>query len=191
METAAYNAGYALGQAAVQGEKDGQASKSPSKLTIQAGKWLGEGLIVGMKQMGNKVYSAGSNIGEYATKSISTAISRVSDMVNSDIDAQPTIRPVLDLSDVQSGVGVLGSMLNMGSSVGVLANVGGISSMMNRRGQNGGNGDVVSALDRLGKKMDNINNASYHIDGVTYDDGSNVSDAVKTIVRAAIMGRRV
>ena len=188
---AAYDAGYTLGQKAVQGEKDGQQSKSPSKLTMQAGNWLGDGLIIGIKQMGNKVYGAGRNLGAQATTSISSAISKVADMVNSDIDAQPTIRPVLDLSDVRSGIGAMGSMLDMGSSVGVMANVGAISTMMNTRGQNGVNDDVVSAIDKLRKDLGNVGSTNYTIGGITYDDGSNVSEAVRTLVRAATVERRV
>jgi tape measure domain-containing protein len=188
---AVYDAAYALGQAAVQGEKDGQASNSPSKLTIQAGKWLGEGLVVGMDMMGNKVYNAGADLGKAATGNISSTISKIADAVNTDIDSQPTIRPVLDLSDVESGASAIGNMLNINPSVGVLANVGSISSAMNQRSQNGVNDDVVSAIDRLNKKMNNFGNTTYHIDGVTYDDGSNISEAVRTIVRAARIERRV
>lgn len=190
-KTAAYNAGYALGQMAVQGEKDGQQSKSPSKLTMLAGKWLGEGLIIGMGQMGNKVYKAGSTLGETATDTISSSISSIANMVGSDIDAQPTIRPVLDLSDVKSGASALSSMLNMDSSVGVHANLGAISSMMSGRNQNGSTSDIVSAIDKLNKKMDGLGTTTYQINGVTYDDGSNISDAVRTIVRAAVMERRI
>ena len=187
----AYNAGYALGQKAVQGEKDGQKSNSPSKLTIQAGKWLGEGLVIGIKQMGNKVYSAGSNLGSDATKSISSAISQISDVVDSDMDVQPTIRPVLDLSDIKSRAGSISSILGAGSSIGLMTNVKSIGSVMNGRSQNGANSDVVSAIDKLRGELGNVGGTSYNINGITYDDGSNISDAVKVLVRAAKIGKRV
>lgn len=187
----AYVAGYKLGQAAVQGEKDGQASNSPSKLTIQAGKWLGEGLIVGMGKMGGQVYDAGAALGKTATKTISSTISSIAAAVSTDIDAQPTIRPVLDLTDVRSGAKSISSMFGSGASVGVMANVHSISSMMSTNSQNGANSDVVSAIDRLNKKMDNFGNTSYQINGVTYDDGSNIAEAVKSITRAAVRERRV
>ena len=190
-EYAVYRAGFALGQAAVQGEKDGQQSESPSKATIQAGKWLGEGLVIGIDRMTNSVYNAGRSMGASAVGSISKSISRISDLVESGIDSQPTIRPVLDLSDVQAGVGAIGGMLNMGSSIGVMANVGAISSMMNSRNQNGANAEVVSAINRLSKQLDSVGNTTYQVNGVTYDDGSNISDAVKTLVRAARIERRV
>lgn len=181
-ETAVYNAAYKLGQKAVQGEKDGQASNSPSKLTIKAGKWLGEGLIVGMHNMMKAVYSAGHDLGEGATGTISSAISRISDVVNSDIDAQPTIRPVLDLSDVSAGAGTISRMLSMNPSVGVLAKAGSINAMMNER-QNG-NGDVVSAIKDLKKTIGNKSGDTYQFGNVTYGDDSAVSDAVGALVRA-------
>lgn len=188
---AVYNAAYKLGQKAVQGEKDGQKSASPSKATIQAGKWLGEGLVIGMDKMMSSVYSSGYDLGETATDGISSTISRIASAINTDIDAQPTIRPVLDLSDVRSGAGAINSMFGNGVSVDMLANVNSINSMMNRRSQNGANAEVVSAIDKLNKKMDNIGNTTYSINGVTYDDGSSVADAMRTIVRYATIERRV
>lgn len=190
-QTAAYNAGYALGQKAAQGEKDGQDSASPSKLTIQAGKWLGDGLIIGMESMYSKVYKSGYKMGDETVSSISSAISQIRDTIDSDMDVQPTIRPVLDLSDVESGAGSINRMLDFGSSVGVLSNVNAISTMMNRRNQNGGNTEIISAIDKLRKDIGNVGGTSYTINGITYDDGSNVSEAVKALVRAARVERRV
>lgn len=186
---AAYDAGYTLGQKAVQGEQDGQESASPSKATIRAGKWLGEGLVIGIGKMARAVYNAGNDLGNTATGTISSAVSWIADMVSNDIDAQPTIRPVLDLSDVEAGVGAIGGMF--GSPMGTLNMAGRINASMSNRSQNGVNGDVVNAIDRLNKKMDNLGNTTYQINGVTYDDGSNVSGAIKTIVRAARIERRV
>jgi hypothetical protein len=62
---------------------------------------------------------------------------------------------------------------------------------MNRRSQNGANAEVVSAINDLNKKMDNLGNTTYSINGVTYDDGSSVADAMRTIVRYATIERRV
>ena len=187
----AYDAGFALGKKAAQGINDGQKSKSPSRLAVQSGKWLGEGYIIGMGKMGGQVDKAGTALGETATNNLSSTISRISDMVNSDIDSQPTIRPVLDLSDVKTGVNAIGGMLNMDSSIGVRANVGSISSMMNNRQNGATSDDVVSAIDKLNKRMDGLGNTTYQINGITYDDGSNITDAVATLVRAAKIERRV
>ena len=187
---AVYNAGYALGQAAVKGEKDGQASESPSKLTIKAGKWLGQGLVIGMEKMNKVVYKAGYGLGDTATSTISSAISRISDYVNSDIDAQPTIRPVLDLSDVANGANSINRLFNANPSVGLLSNINSISSSMNKR-QNR-NSEIVDAVNSLNDTMTNIKPGnSYNINGITYDDGSNVAKAIETLIRATKIERRV
>lgn len=188
---AVYDAGYALGQKAVQGEKKGQKSNSPSKLTIKAGKWMGEGLVIGMEKMLSAVYSTGYSLGEGATNSISSAISRIGDIMSSDMNAEPTIRPVLDLSNVTSGVGAISSMLDMDPTIGVLSGARSISSMINNS-QNGTFDDVVDAVDRLGRALNNLPSGdTVYVDGITYDDGSNISNAIKDIVRAARIERRV
>ena len=183
-----YNAGFELGKAAVRGEKDGQKSKSPSKLTIKAGKWLGEGLVIGIRNMGKKVYNAGYDMGDNAINAVSNAIASISDVINSDVDTQPTIRPVMDLDNVRSGMDTMSRMLGATPSVGVLANVNAISSSM-RGGQNG-TSDVVSAIKDIGKKLGSSGGDTYQINGITYDDGSNIAEAVKTLVRATKVERR-
>lgn len=185
-----YNAAFSLGQLAVQGEKDGQQSNSPSKATEQAGEWLGEGLVIGIQNMGRRVYGAGKSMGQTATDSISNALNTAMNLLDSDMDTQPTIRPVLDLSDVESGAGYLNSMFN-NSSLGVTSNINAISRGMSSRNQNGANSDVVTAINSLRKDLGNISSNTYNVNGVTYDDGSNISDAVRTLVRAATMERRV
>lgn len=185
-----YNAGFALGQEAVKGEKKGQQSNSPSKLTIKAGKWLGEGLVIGINNMGKKVYNAGYDMGDNAINAVSNAIARISDVVNSDVDSQPTIRPVMDLDDVRSGMDTMNRMLGAAPSVGVLANVNAIRSSMNR-GQNGANDDVVSAINKLRKDVGNLENKSYNFGNITYSSGDEVSNAIDTLVRAFVVEGRV
>ena len=185
-----YKAGFSLGQKAVQGEKDGQKSNSPSKLTIKAGKWLGEGLVIGINNMGKKVYNAGYDMGDNAINAVSNAIARISDVVNSDVDSQPTIRPVMDLDDVRSGMDTMNRMLGATPSVGVLANVNAIRSSMNR-GQNGANDDVVSAINKLRKDVGNLENKSYNFGNITYSSGDEVSNAIDTLVRAFVVEGRV
>ena len=120
---------------------------------------------------------------------MSDAISRIRDVITNGVDDQITIRPVLDLSGVESGASAINGMFGT-ASVGTMAHVGAISTMM-RNGQNGTNSDVISAINDLGKKLGNISGNTYQINGVTYDDGTNVSEAVKSLIRAARVERRV
>lgn len=189
MQQSAYNSGYALGQAAVRGEKDGQKSHSPSKLTIQAGKWLGEGLIIGMNAMESKTYGAGKSMGETAFDSIRSALSGMNDIIDSDMDTTPTIRPVLDLTNVKATAGKLNGLFTDPAFT-PLANLRAIGNISARNNQNGNSDEVVRAINRLGKSLNNVGNTYNSINGVTYDNGNEISNAVETLVRAATVGRR-
>lgn len=186
--SAAYTAGYALGRAAVRGEKDGQHSNSPSKDTIKAGKWLGEGLVIGTQSMAKKVYKAGHSMGQAATQSISSAISSAANLVDKGIESTPTIRPVVDLSDVKDQASTIGSMFG-NPMVSPTANIRAIKTLMDENRQNG-NDDIVSSINKLRKDLGNVGNTYNSINGITYDNGSEISEAVGTLVRAARIERR-
>lgn len=163
---------------------------SPSKVFAEFGQYLDEGLIVGLNKYSGKVSNSAESVGNDAIKSMSSALSGISLAVDSDIDSQPSIRPVLDLSNIESGAGTIGDLLSMEPSVGVLANVGSISSLMNKR-QNGGTLDILSAIESLGNKLGNGSSNVYNVNGITYDDGSNVAEAIGALIRAAKIERRI
>ena len=175
---------------AVDAAKEELGVFSPSRVFKAIGGYVVEGFALGIDKNSHMAKDSTVDMADYTIDTMSYAVSRISEMINTDIDSQPTIRPVLDLSDVRSGVNAIGGMFGS-SSLGVNSNVSAISSMMNSRGQNGTNADVVSAIDKLNKKMDNFGNTTYQINGVTYDDGSNITEAVRTITRAAVRERRV
>lgn len=162
---------------------------SPSKVFRSIAYSVPEGFAQGIDKKSWMVEDSATSMAEKAINNTKSIISRIADVATSDIDAQPTIRPVLDLSDVSSGARAIDGMFSMRPSVGVLSNVRSISSMMNR-GQNGTNNDVISAIKDLKSSFNNTPSNVYNVNGVTYDDGSNISDAVKTLVRAAKVERR-
>ena len=162
---------------------------SPSKETYKVGAFFGKGFINAIEDYESKSSKAGYSMADSARQGLSNAISKVGTLVENGIDSQPTIRPVLDLSDVESGAGTINGMFSMTPSIRTLSNVGIISSMMNRS-QNGANSDVISAIENLGKQIGRTSGDTYQINGVTYDDGSNITDAIRTIVRAARVERR-
>ena len=81
--------------------------------------------------------------------------------------------------------------MGINPSIGVLSTVGSINSAMNQRSQNGANGDVVSAINKLRNDLGSMSGNTYNINGVTYDDGTNVSNAVEALVRAVKIEGRV
>ena len=180
----------AMAEAALEAAKEALDENSPSKEFYRIGDYAGIGFVNAFADNMSVSYKAGSGIASTAIDGLRSAISQVGDAVNGDIDTQPTIRPVLDLSDVKAGAGSISSLFGMRPSVGVMSNLGRISSMMNDN-QNGTNDDVISAIRELGNKIDDISGDTYTINGITYDDGSNISEAVKSIVRAARVERRM
>lgn len=180
----------AMAKAAKEAAEEALGINSPSKVFYKIGDYTGQGFVNALNDYGTKTYRAGSEMAEYARNGLSNSIGKISDLISNGIDDQPTIRPVLDLSDVESGAGTISRMFGSGVSIGTSANLNAIGTMMNRRNQNGGSDDVVSAINKLRKELGNVGGNSYNINGVTYDDGSNVADAVKTLVRAANIERR-
>ena len=181
----------AMAKAAAQAAEDELDINSPSKVFRKIGYSVPEGFAMGIDRLSGMVKVSSETMADGAIEGTKSAISKIADVVNSDIDAQPVISPVLDLSDVKSGAAAMNGLFSTNPSVGVLSNVGTISTMMNRRSQNGANDDVISAIDGLRKELGNVGNTSYNINGITYDDGSNITEAIRTIVRAAKVERRV
>ena len=50
---------------------------------------------------------------------------------------------------------------------------------------------IQNRINKLGKKLDNVSGDSYTINGVTYDDGSNVAQTVKALTREIKVRRRM
>ena len=164
---------------------------SPSKVFKKIGSGIPEGFVMGIDMLAGEVTGAVSGMAFSAINTTRSAMSTVLDAMNADMDTQPTIRPVVDLSDVKTGADAINGMLNGAQRIGVQSNLGAIGSTMNALRQNGNNDDIIYAINKLRDKLDGIGNTYNTVNGLTYDDGSNVTDAVETLVRYAKIGRRV
>lgn len=109
---------------------------SPSKVSYGIGSFFGKGFVNALIDYTSKSYKAGSEIAKSAKNGLSNAISKITDVIEGDIDTQPTIRPVLDLSDVETGTSRLNTLFSRAQAMS-------ISSGMDRTSgeeiQNGGN----------------------------------------------------
>jgi hypothetical protein len=180
----------AMAKAAKEAAEEELGIASPSKVFYKIGSFTGQGFVNALIDYASNTYKAGAAMANSARSGLTDAISKIRYAIDSDMDMQPTIRPVLDLSDVRTGAAAIGGMLGVGQSVGVMTNVGAISTMMNQRRQNGATEDVVSAIDKLRKDLGKTGNTYNSINGVSYSEGDDVSEAIKVIVRAAKVERR-
>lgn len=188
---AVQSAAAALAAAAEAATRAKLQINSPSKVFREIGKGIPEGMAQGVTRFASLVTRSVDTLSTRAIDGSQTALSHMSAIMSSDMDYQPTIRPVVDLSAVRSGVGEMNSMLNSSRpSVDVLANLESTSRAMRDYRQNGGNPDVVSAINKLRKDIGNMPRNQYNLGGITYDDGSNISEAVQTLVRAVLMEGR-
>ena len=183
----ATNAGSSVGKAALDAAKKAIDAHSPSRESFKLGRFFDLGFINGIKQYASKVYGASYSMATSANTGLNNAISKIMDIIENNIDTQPTIRPVLDLTDLENQSSRIGTIFGE-PSVALASNLGAISYGMRNR-QNG-NDDVISAIDKLGKSLGNSRGDTYSINGITYDDGSNIKEAVETLVRAAKVERR-
>lgn len=184
----ARNAGSAIGRAALSAAKQAIDAHSPSKESYKLGTFFDQGFVNGIISLRNKVYDSSYSVGSYAKDALNRSLMRIADIIDNNIDVNPSIRPVMDLSDIENGAAAIDSLLSTTHSVGLMNNLNAISYGMRNR-QNG-NDDVISAIDKLGKSLGNSRGDTYSINGITYDDGSNIKEAVETLVRAAKVERR-
>ena len=108
---AAKSAARALGNATNAALKSALRERSPSKISYQFGEYYGQGLVNGMDDTSNKAEKSATNLGRSAIKGLKYAISKVSEIMGDNMDANPVITPVIDLTNVKSGGRQLNGML--------------------------------------------------------------------------------
>lgn len=161
---------------------------SPSRVAKKQGQFFDLGFANGISGFSKHVTDAVSGVADDSIDGLRYAIARVADTIQNGVDNTPVIRPVMDLSDIRSGVSAISGMF--GDRYELATNVGSISAMMNTKPIYATNDDVVSAIGKLRKDIANIQGNTYNVNGVTYDDGSNVSTAVESLIHAVTIERR-
>ncbi len=87
---------------------------SPSKVFFKIGENVDLGMINGIRAYLRRVGDAGTELGRETIDSMKSAIRHISDIVNGEMDTEPTIRPVLDMTNVQNGVSEINSLFTKG-----------------------------------------------------------------------------
>lgn len=188
---AAANAAAQMASAASTAARKNLKVASPSKVFKKIGGYVSQGFAIGISNYASMVQRSVGKMTNTAVDTSNKAMTRILEAVNGSVDSQPSIRPVVDLSEAKTGIHALNTMLNTADqSIGVRANLSGISYNMNTRNQNGSNSDVVNAINKLRSDLGNMERNSYTINGITYDDGSNIAGAITQIVQAARIGGR-
>jgi len=85
--------------------------KSPSRVFMEVGGFVAKGLARGVTDSSKLVAKSAEDVGQTAVDSVRKSISGFSDLITADIDARPTITPVLDLSNFRREAGQMGRLL--------------------------------------------------------------------------------
>lgn len=170
--------------------KEALDENSPSKVFYSIGGFAGQGFVNALTDYGSAAYSAASGMASSAQNGLQNSISKIADIVSGELDTAPTIRPVLDLSAVAAGAGQLNGILGTNPAIGLSGNISAIARTFNEQQYSASNDDIVSAIGSLQKTLGNQTSNVYNVNGITYDDGTNVANAISSLVRAVkIQGR--
>ncbi len=164
---------------------------SPSKVFYKIGKYIPMGMVKGIEAYASWAKDSSKSMARSVVNGASYALSALTDMINGDIDMSPTIRPVVDMSSVNASARDMNQLLGGNINLGLSAQLNAINSRMHSRNQNSGNADVISAITGLRKEISGISKPTYQIDGITYDDNSNISNAIEMLIGAVRTERRI
>lgn len=174
-EKDAEDAGTKLGRAPIKGVAKAQDSHSPSKEALRLGNYFIDGYLMGLdssdpantaKSVALSVVSAFSSI-ENSAKStlfdpLNEAVANMAAVASSDMDLTPTISPILDMSDVQSGFSSLNSMFSSSRSIALAGEVSDLNTanrLLSLQIQNDDREGTNENINSLGSKLEKLGDA--------------------------------
>ena len=98
----------------------GLGERSPSKITHKFGEYYDQGLANGINDSTGVVIHSVNSLTDTAVSKFQSVISRISDAINGDIDMNPVIRPVLDLSNIKSGASSINAMFSQNQAMAIM-----------------------------------------------------------------------
>lgn len=86
--------------------------RSPSRVGYQIGDYFGIGFTNGITDNIRNAGISSDALAESATTGLSNAVSKIAALIDSGIDTNPTIRPVLDLTEIQNGSAAMADLMS-------------------------------------------------------------------------------
>lgn len=161
-----------FGSAVVNGFCDFFGIHSPSRVMAGIGEYLSLGLAQGITDETDSVVQGVQDVSDTALSTMMDLAQRVGDIASDDFEYEPSIQPVVDMSDVQNGVDWLNDTLfqngtvalNAERTAGLAANVVRKAEVTkaqqeeaNKADQKANpNADIVSSVEALGEHIDSI-----------------------------------
>ena len=87
---------------------------SPSKVGYEIGDFFGLGFVNAIDAYQKYAYDSAANMGDSAKNGLTAAAMKIQNALDGNLDMQPVIRPVLDLSSIQAGSRYLNGLIPQG-----------------------------------------------------------------------------
>ena len=161
-----------FGSAVVDGFCDFFGIHSPSRVMAGIGEYLSLGLAQGITDETDSVVQGVQDVSDTALSTMMDLAQRVGDIASDDFEYEPSIQPVVDMSDVQNGVDWLNDTLFQNGTVALNAErTAGLAANVVRRAEvnkaqqeeankpdpkTNPNADIVSSVEALGEHIDSI-----------------------------------
>ncbi|NBH27253.1 phage tail tape measure protein [Lachnospiraceae bacterium] len=113
----------AMASAAARAAEKELDEHSPSKVGYRIGDFFGVAFVNAIGDYEDEAYDVSSDMANAAKTGLGNAISKIRDFITNGIDAEPTIRPVLDLSNVESRISKLNTMLSRTQALSISASI--------------------------------------------------------------------
>lgn len=166
--SAAINAAAAVAAQALRRSRDVLGIHSPSKEFFEIGRYSVLGMSNGFTENSNLITNAAGEISDEAMNVIVGIVQRIQDMLDGNLEYTPTIRPVMDATNIQNGVSAINSMFG-NRYLGSLGNIDYVSRIRADRGNiinpivEVDNTNVVDAINNVGSRIDKLEAAMYNM----------------------------
>lgn len=137
--------------------------RSPSRVFTQMGKYIDEGLANGIHDNTDTIYSSVQSMSDRTIDIMRSAVSKIQDASNLDIDTEPVIRPVFDMSKINDNIGYIGSMINEGIMPNISLNTSNPIDYITQANLVNNNADVVNAINFLSNDVQSLKDAMTNI----------------------------
>lgn len=161
-----------FGSSIVNGFCDFFGIHSPSRVMAGIGEYLSLGLAQGITDETDSVVQGVQDVSDTALSTMMDLAQRVGDIASDDFEYEPSIQPVVDMSDVQNGVDWLNDTLFQNGTVALNAErTAGLAANVVRRAEvtkaqqeeanrvdpkANPNADIVESVEALGEHIDSI-----------------------------------
>lgn len=145
----AQNAAQSVARKALDAANAELEVRSPSKAFERTGMYADMGLARGFLKYSGTAQNAASTMAESAINAVKFTLNSLSNMIQNEVDMDPVIHPVIDLTDVSYGINTMNGMLKLNSGNRSLNLLGRNAELLNQTAYNQSqnqNADVVNAI---------------------------------------------